>query len=189
MARSKKTKDEEELSIEELDSDLKEALKEDREFKKYRMIVKHIEEAQDLDALAREVRNLHEGRPSRALPKAPSGDAVLEALIKDGQARSRMARIMAELINNEGILEDAFKAVRAHMGTSYAEMLPTLRTKLERQEYLNKYLRRGVTLHHRIHTLQKVVTVYMEDIDKQGYNFTNTVKVLEMIYGRANTKH
>lgn len=189
MARSKKTKDEDELSLEELDSDLKEALKEDREFKKYRMIVKHIAESQDLDALGREVRNLHEGRPSRALSKAPSGDAVLEALIKDGQARSRMGRILAELITNEGLLDDAFKAIRAHMGTTYQEMLPTLRTKLERTEYLNKYLRRGVQLHHRIHTMQKVVTVYMEDIDKMGYTFTNTVKVLEMIYGRANTKH
>jgi cell fate (sporulation/competence/biofilm development) regulator YlbF (YheA/YmcA/DUF963 family) len=182
-------KDEDELSLEELDSDLKEALKEDREFKKFKLIVKHIEETYDLEALAREVRNLHEGRPSRALPKAPSGDAVMEALIKDGQSRSRMGRILADLINQEGILEDAFKAIRAHMGTTYAEMLPSLRTKLERQEYLNRYLRRGVKLHHRISTLQKIVLVYMEDIDKMGYTFTNTVKVLEMIYGRANTKH
>lgn len=182
-------KDEDELSIEELDSDLKEALKEDREFRKFKLIVKHIEETYDLDSLAKEVRNLHEGRPSRALPKAPSGDAVMEALIKDGQSRSRMGRILADLINQEGILEDAFKAIRAHMGTTYAEMLPSLRTKLERQEYLNRYLRRGVKLHHRISTLQKVVLVYMEDIDKMGYTFTNTVKVLEMIYGRANTKH
>lgn len=189
MAKSKKTKDEDELSIEEMDSDLKDALKEDREFKKYRMIVKHIEEAQDLEALAREVRNLHEGRPSRALSKAPSADSVLEAQLKDGQSRSRMSRIMAELINNEGILEDAFKAIRAHMGTSYADMMPSLKTKLERQEYLNKYLRRGVQLHHRINTLQKVVTLYMEDIDKMGYAFTNTVRILEMIYGRSNTKH
>lgn len=188
MAKSKKTKGEDELTIEELDSDLKDALKEDREFKKFRLIVKHIEETYDLDTLAKEVRNLHEGRPSRALSKAPSADAILEAQLKDGQARSRMSRILADLTNQEGILEDAFKAIRAHMGTTYAEMLPTLRTKLERQEYLNKYLRRGVTLHHRISTLQKVVSIYTEDIDKMGYGFTNTVKLLEMIYGR-NAKH
>lgn len=188
MAKSKKTKDEDELSLEEMDSDLKEALKEDREFKKFRMIVKHIEETYNLEELAREVRNLHEGRPSRALPKIPSADAVLEAQLKDGQSRSRMGRILADLINNEGILEDAFRAIRAHMGTTYAEMLPSLKTKLERQEYMNKYLRRGVSLHHKVKTLQKVVLVYMEDIDKMGYTFTNSVKVLEMIYGRA-AKH
>jgi DNA primase len=181
-------KDEDELSLEELDSDLKDALKEDREFKKFKLIVKHIEETYDLDALAKEVRNLHEGRPSRALPKVPSADAVLEAQIKDGQSRSRMGRILADLINQEGILEDAFRAIRAHLGTTYAEMLPSLKTKLERQEYMNKYLRRGVKLHHRVKTLQKVVAVYMEDIDKMGYAFSGTIKILEMLYAR-NAKH
>jgi hypothetical protein len=184
----RKKDDEDALSLEELDADLKEALKEDHEFKKFRMIVKHIEKTYDLDALAREVRNLHEGRPSRALSKAPSADAVMEAQIKDGQARSRMGRILADLTNQEGILEDAFRAIRAHMGTTYADMLPSLKTKLERQEYLNKYLRRGVKLNHQIATLKKVVAIYMEDIDKMGYSFTNTVKLLEMIYGR-NAKH
>lgn len=177
----------EEIDVEELDEKLKEKLKEDPEFRKYKAIVKHIEKTYDLDDIQAEARRLHEGRKSRMLPKAPSGDAVIEAMLQDGSNRSRLARLLVDMTNQDGILEEANKSIQIHIQVRYELYLPSLRTKGDRSAYLNQYIRRGVRLKHRINVLMKVLDIYVTDIDKMGYTFSNTVELLKKIYDKAGS--
>lgn len=165
-----------------MDEELKEALKEDTKFKQYRNIIKHIEKSYDFEELKSEARRLHEGRKSRTLSRVPNADALYEATLQDASNRARLSRIMAQCVEQEGVVDDALDAIRAHLSITYSDSIPALKTKGERVAYLNKYLRSGVKMKSQLKTLMKVLEIYMKDIDQMGFALTNSREILKMIY-------
>jgi chromatin segregation and condensation protein Rec8/ScpA/Scc1 (kleisin family) len=149
--------EEEEVSPEEMDADLKEALLEDTEFKKYRNILKQVEKRIDLDDVLSEAKRLHSGRKARTLTRVPKADDLLEAQLQDGGNRARLSQIMAELVEQTGIVDDALTAIRAHIATTYSSMIPSARTKAERVVYVNKYLRKGVKMQSKMEVCSKIL--------------------------------
>jgi hypothetical protein len=183
--KSKRARDiENAVSEDGMTESFKDALKADKHFSKYRNIVKYISENLDLDALAGECKRLHSGRKSRTLVGTlPSGDTLLEAQLQDSSNRGRLTQIRAELVTQEGALDESIETIRSHITFTYSEMIP-VKTKVDRIAYLNQYLRKGVQLRQRIQTMGTVIELYLKDIDQMSYTFTNSVKILEMIYSR-----
>jgi hypothetical protein len=183
MARKKTKVEDEEISPEEQDGALKDLLKEDGDFKKFRNIIKHVAETNDLEELEKEARRLHSGRPARSLAgKTPGAQLLLEAELQDGSNRSRLSQIRVDMEKMTGVVEEALDAIRAHIQWRYGVYLPAGGTKSDRQLHLNKYLRKGVKLQSDIKTFATMLDFYITDIDKMAYKLTNTKDILEMIY-------
>jgi hypothetical protein len=170
-------------------AELRDALREDKTFAKYRRIVKMVREALDLEALEQEVMRLHVGRESRTLDgTVPSPDKVYAANQQDAKYRSRMAEIRVQLFKQSGALAKATKEVRLYLADEYGSYVSG-RTVAERNTYFNRYMNTAIALTEDIDNLMERIDFLIKDIDQMGFTLRRSIDVLELIYGKNSDRH
>jgi hypothetical protein len=172
---------------EEEEVDVREVLKKDESFKKYRRIVKVISENVDVEKLDTEVMNLHAGRSSRRLyGSVPTADKMINAALQDGSNRSRIAEIRTELTKQLALVERATSTIKKYILNEFREQTSGLKTKGERMSYADQYVARGVAL---IGTLEDLISrcdFLIKDIDQMGFSLKVSMTALTILYSHKN---
>lgn len=167
---------------------LKEKLKEDDRFRRYKRIVKGMKEGIDIEKMDSEIMRLHTGRLSRQMyGKNPSVDTLLKASLQESSVRSRMAEIRVELSKNLSLLEKAVKEVRKYLMSEYREYVTNFRTKGERIDFFDSQLNSGISMISQIEGLVSRIDFLIKDIDQTSYSLTRTRECLELLYAHKSS--
>lgn len=157
-------------------------LVDDDAFKKYKRIVKSIQERYDLEALMEEANALHSGRSSRNLKGTnPGGQKIADAALLDGSYRSRMSQIMVNLFRQRDLLEISIQAAKAHIVKNYSDVIPAYRTKAERSTFLDTYVAKGVTMLSNIESVIKCLELLIKDIDQMSFTLRLSYQCVELV--------
>lgn len=171
----------------DLKEQIKEAVKESKPYRKYRKILRRIEHQLDLRELEQEIKNLHFSRPIRMLkPTEVNQKTMIEACLKEVQARARLVEIRTSLLEHKGTLDELVGAVRKFLQTEYADILSKMfKSRVDRKEYFGRFFRGADEFMTEMDYLLKTIQYYVDDIDQAGYKCTNMTSLLEMIYNRG----
>ena len=169
--------------------EMRETVKGDDKYKRFRRIVKNVGEQLNIEKLAEEIKRLHSGRKARSLYlKRPSVDTVVEAALQDSAYRSRIAEIWVEADYYHGLLEEAVTSIRKHFMHSFRDQMGTLKTKGERMGFADQYLNSGLSLMSKLDRLTSMAGMIIKDIDQTGFTFKHVVDSLEVLYSHKNDK-
>lgn len=165
---------------------IKELITGTKPYKKYRKILKTIEEGVDLKALEKEIKDIHFSRTVRHLqPTKINQKNMIEASLKEVQGRARLVEIKANLLEYKMNLEDMVAAVKKY---TYSEFqIDGIKTKTDRKDYMSRYFRSADRFLAQLEYITRLVDSFVEDIDSSSFKFNNLVKLLEMIYQRERT--
>lgn len=189
VRKAKKSRALTHLRDEEDEVDVKAVLKQDENFKKYRRIVKVINESIDMEALETEMKRLHAGRSSRLLYGAmPTAEKLIKASLQDGSNRSRMAEIRMELTRQLSLLQSATSTMQKYILNEFRQHTAHLKTKGERMSYADQYIARGVALMTKIEDMIARCDFMIKDCDQMGFSLKTTMAALEIFYSHKNDR-
>lgn len=126
----------------------------------------------DLEALSKEVRNLHTTRPIKTLALKHSGIAksIIRANIVDQSNRSRLIEIALDCKRIHNNISIQLDLVRESLMLKYRKSLASYRSKEEKSRVLDTGLFRDIVLYLRqIENLLEEIEYVVEDIDKAGF--------------------
>lgn len=137
----------------------------------------------DFKGLHAEMARLHKTRAWRHLKRKSKGftDEVCDAILQDGQARSRCAEILGICVEITGSMNDTLTNLRDYLVTEYAEFLKAVGTVAERKAVVETVLRPFYEYLNNVEQLRQHAKIIMEDIDKAGFGYTNLIAALQML--------
>lgn len=166
-------------------SRLKKLLKDDSEYKTFKLIVKKCGVLADFDNLTKEMETMHMSRKSRLLHlKTPSVDKLISASGQATAFRSRIVEIMVNVQKAQRTLDSAIKRMEAHIMTKYKQNL--VGTVNERKLQVNNALEESYS---KLSDFDRIVDMCKEFIaDIESFNWTAKLHMqgLELIYTREN---
>jgi hypothetical protein len=113
-------------------------IKEDPNYKKFRLVVKGVREKLKIERDQAEAMGLMANRTSRSLHgrKQFSPKSLLEATSNDLSARARLVEIRVRATVNLDLLQEACDALRNHIYTEYAQELKQFGSSAEQRKAL-----------------------------------------------------
>lgn len=138
----------------------------------------------DTESLLTEVENLNNMRQVRKLNNTSPDfvDRVIKAAISDQSIRSRLTEILTEVIRIRRTVESALDSFVAYGLNKYKDTLGTLRTKGDKETAIKGFLSRYYKYLDDVVTLQQVITVVVEDLDKSHWTLKTVVEALKLIH-------
>lgn len=168
---------------------LRQSLKGDDTFLKYRRILKSIKSSLDVEKTYEEIKALHQGRISRNLyGTTPGADKITNAVLQDVRCRSRLAELALGTSRYHDMLDIAIDETRKYLVSKYGDEAPELRTKAERQAYFDVYLSSGLALKAQLSSLLDNIDRLIKDIDQTSFSFKHIIDCLELVYSKNNDK-
>lgn len=167
-------------------SRLKKLLKEDSEYKTFKLIVKKCGLLADFDNLTKEMEIMHKARKSRELHmKNPSVDKVMKAAAQASAYRSRIVEIMVNVQKAQRTLSSAIERMEAHILTNYKIHIQgrsIADRKLEVKNVLD-------TAHKKLSDFDRIVDMckeFIADIESFVWVAKLQMQGLDLIYNREN---
>lgn len=170
---------------------LKRALSEDTAVLKLIEAVEHHRSTFDFQKVSREAKELHNSRSSRKLYSiALQPTPVYKAVAEDLRARSRLAELQAQVYTIRASLSRAVEKTTAYIQSYYAEEIadiPSANTVVGRKQLLHAILKDPIEFEQELQDTEKLLDLYITDIDKAGYGLTNVTNILQrMLHKNAN---
>ena len=164
---------------------LKDALSSDNRFMRLKAAFKTMPEQlpMSIEDLMSEVKTLHKIRSVRNLQANDPNilTKMSESFAQEQSLRSRLTEILMVSIRVETVLSEALKSFSQYALIEHSSMLSHLKTKGEREDAIAMVL---VSYHGYItslKTLQKMVTLAVDDIDKSAYRIGDLFKAIQLI--------
>ena len=167
----------------------KTTLSADKEFMRFRRIVKNIMERTDVEALYSECMGLHVGRKSRTLTKGSSAGPgqIADAVLQDNSYRSRFSEVRVQLTRTLGSLETIVDATKKYIAGEYSDYIPEFRAQAERRTYLDQYMRTAIKFQADIKNCIECIDILIKDIDNGHWNIKIAFECL-VITHKGNTE-
>lgn len=123
------------------------AAKADSQYKRYRRILKQVQERVDIEATKKEALSLHATRTSRNLvgKNAYSTKRLLDAIAKDLSYRARLVEMRQQHSAQISLLSEAIKALHGFLGTTYRDYMRGFTNQQARSDALSTVTDRGET--------------------------------------------
>jgi hypothetical protein len=151
-------------------------------------VVETIQSTINFKRMGQEAAALHAGRPSRNLYRiALQPTPLYEAIANDLRVRSRLVELRVAAMNEHLPLVQSVKETKSYLSVKYAEDLNDLAgTQRDRDRLVEAILAKPSRTASELQQFIEILDVYIEDIDKAGYNLTNSVNVLQKLLTRPN---
>jgi hypothetical protein len=167
-------------------SRLKKLLKDDSEYKTFKLIVKKCGVLADFDNLTKEMETMHMSRKSRLLHlKTPSVDKLISASGQATAFRSRIVEIMVNVQKAQRTLDSAIQRMEAHIMTKYKQNLVGRAVNDRKLEVKNAL----DSAYSKLSDFDRIVDMCKEFIaDIESFNWTAKLHMqgLELVYTREN---
>jgi hypothetical protein len=159
------------------------ALKEDSDFKKFRKIVKRVEERLKIQEFLSEAKALHAGRTSRKLHERKQFNprALIEASTKDLSIRSRLVEIRVNVSVNLSNLEEAIDAVKRYISTEFYDALSEYKTVDLKKSLIDRAIARPLDMMSDTKSLIEVLDILIRDIDQSNFHMKTMIEALKLL--------
>lgn len=173
---------------EELGGDaLRRQLRENDGYLQYRRMVKNIQERFDIEKYYEETHTVHAGRRMRNLfGTTPGADKISDAVLQDVKCRSRLVEIVLKATRHYDRLDILLSEMRKYLAAQYPDVTDHLRTKAERQEYFDAYLKTGIKFQAELKSLIEAANFIIKDIDQCSHATRHLVECLSLVLSRAS---
>lgn len=165
---------------------VKELLKKDEAYRKYKNILAHCTNLAEFDNLVSEMEMMHKSRKSRDLHlKNPDVQKLVDASMQASSYRSRCVEIMNTVQKANRLLQAATDRIETHTATTYREFIPG-RSQQERKAYIKNIYQAA---HYKLADYERIIEMaklLIEDIDQFGWTARLILNSLELIYQREN---
>lgn len=161
-------------------------IKEDPNYKKFRLVVKGVREKLKIERDQAEAMGLMANRTSRSLHgrKQFSPKSLLEATSNDLSARARLVEIRVRATVNLDLLQEACDALRNHIYTEYAQELKQFGSSAEQRKALVERVQGTArTLMTEVKALVDVLDQIVKDIDSASHHLRHMIDVLKLLDG------
>ncbi|MGF3930105.1 hypothetical protein ACQX74_14480 [Staphylococcus aureus] len=161
-------------------------IKEDPNYKKFRLVVKGVREKLKIGRDQAEAMGLMANRTSRSLHgrKQFSPKSLLEATSNDLSARARLVEIRVRATVNLDLLQEACDALRNHIYTEYAQELKQFGSSAEQRKALVERVQGTArTLMTEGKALVDVLDQIVKDIDSASHHLRHMIDVLKLLDG------
>lgn len=170
---------------------LKKALGEDTAVLKLIEAVEHHRSTFDFQKVSREGKELHSSRSSRKLHQiALQPTPVYKAITEDLRARSRLCELKAQVYVIRASLSRAVEKTTAYILSYYSEEIadiPGTNSVTGRKQLIQAILKEPIEFEQELQDTEKLLDLYIEDIDKAGYGLTNITNILQrMLHKNAD---
>lgn len=131
--------------------------------------------------LHEEIDRIHRTRSLRSLQRTDKQFTanVLDAKLEDQRYRSRLTEILASTIPITGTFTETLTNLRDYLLLEYGKRIGG--TKNERQQFMENVLRPFFRHIHRVEQLKDHCRFIIDDIDKAGYTFNNTIELIKLL--------
>lgn len=165
---------------------LKDQLKGDTEYLRYKQILATVQGSLDLEKTLREAKLLHRDRTSRTLyDKRVSPARLQEAVLKDMSNRSRLTELKALILNQQELLTTAISMTKKHIRVTYPDVLSQFGSTKEAQVLVaERILSKGMETLAQVSGAIEIIDLYVKDIDQSSYGLRNTLDTLKLILDR-----
>lgn len=165
---------------------VKELLRKDDAYLKYRTILEHCRNLAEFDNLVSELETMHKSRKSRDLHlRTPDVHKLIEATMQASAFRSRCVEIMNTVQKANRLLQAATDRIEVHTATTYRDYIPG-RSQQERKAYVKNIYQSG---HYKLADYDRIIEMaklLIEDVDQFGWSARLILNSLELIYQREN---
>ncbi len=167
-------------------SNLAQLIKNDKAYKQLRETTETITASVDHDKILREVKTLHNDRPSRNLYKiAMEPSKLFIASAQDMSHRSRMSELKVTLFQRMKSLEKIIEETEVHIGSKFQEEIRAkAKTAHERKTLIAKFLQTPLGALKDLSYSIEVIDIYIKDIDQASYSLQRCVEVVKMTVER-----
>lgn len=173
----------------DLDS-LFQTIREDDAFATFRNIVKTAKQYLKIEAYREEALGLMMNRLSRQIHgnKQFSPKIMLEAAACDMSARARLVEIRVRCKVHLDNLEDACKALKNHILTTYMEEMKAFSNAEARNALVERVQKSARTITTEATALIDMLDQIIFDIDKTSYHMSNMTQLIIMLDGSKGSK-
>lgn len=170
-------------------TDFATCVQEDENYKRYRKILLTVKTALDLQKTEKEALFLHGQRKVRKLHELRvSPQLLLDALLGEISARSRLVELKSLVINQQELLSSAMSLCRKHLNAQYsAELGAMSSTVAGRSAVLDRIFAKGKDYLNRVDALGSQLDLCIKDIDAASYSLTNVREVMKMFLDKKDT--
>ena len=169
-------------------ADLRELIKKDETFKRYRNILKTVQGSLNIEKHLKEASWLHRGRKSRLLfEMRVSPQKLQEAILIDMSNRSRLVELKTLLLNEQELLSTAISLGKKHIRATYAVVLKEYgATKESHMLVVDKVFSAGIQVLNEIDKGVDVLDLLVKDIDQASFGMRNVTETLKMVLERKD---
>jgi hypothetical protein len=160
------------------------AIRETDQFKVFKKVVEKAEGQLNVDDDMKEVFGLHATRTSRKLygSEQYSNRSLIDASLKDLQARSRMVELRMKAKSRISFVEKAVDDMRAFINTQFKSQMSDYRTKEQRAYLTDRVLKRARQLVSEVEAFTDVVDNCIKDIDQAGFALNRFSEALDRLH-------
>lgn len=156
-------------------------LKADDTFLQYRRMLKNINERMDEEKFYEEVQAMHSGRLMRNLyGTTPGAEKISNAILQDVRCRSRLVELILRATRHHDRLDIVLDEMRKYLAAQYPTEVSELRTKAERQDYFDLYLKAGLRTLSALKSMIEAGSTIIKDIDQCSHSTRHLVECLEL---------
>ena len=161
---------------------MRELLKEDEYYKKYRRIVK-LAQKFPVEAHYNEILGLHNSRSIRGHRGDLSQKDVIKVVMEDQSYRGRIVQIRVETMYIFNTLNSTITAFKGYVLSNYRKYIRGS-TVSEREAHLNDLVKLGAAELENLGNLLEVSQEIIDDIDKASYAIKHVIEV-KQVNGRG----
>lgn len=168
---------------------LKAAIREDKKYLTFRRNIKSNPNLRlPFEDLHDELDSIHKSKASRVLRRgdAQFTQSVVDAMLIDGQNRSRCVEILSACLSVSQTFDDTLNQLRDYLIDTYYSRFSTGRsTKDERRQFMAQVLDPMYEYSRKTRLLETHAKYIIEDIDQWGYTYRNIIEGVKLM-GRPN---
>lgn len=167
---------------------VKEALKQDAEWKRYRAIRSGIEESFPLESLNEELTRIQRGRKVRSVSfKGVSAQRLLDMSMDEVQHRARLTEILIQAKRESNILSALLDGMNSYVLGEYAEDLREgFKTQQDRRSAVDRLLSKGYSTLYGIQGVAETTELLIKDIDQSSFTLTRVANLIELTTRREH---
>lgn len=166
---------------------LTDALKTDPVYKKYKSIVSFVGGEFDKERIVKDAKALHLSRKSRDFRGiTPTAQQVYHAQIGDMNARGKLTDLRSNIHQHRDLLSTSIDTTRTYIIAQYLRQREGVRIG-DRKAIADRFLASGITLLSELDSVSTLLEMYVSDIDRAGYGFTNLVALLRILGPNTST--
>jgi hypothetical protein len=168
---------------------LKELIKSDDEYRKFRKIVTTVRDRLNIEKDTSEALASHASRTSRSLygNKSYNPRAIVEASLHDLSNRSRLVELRVKCDIQISHLHEAVKSIRKYLGTEFKDALSMHKTIADRSAAIDGYIKTALSVEAEGKALVDMLDFLIKDIDQANFSIRATINALELVDSKGKT--
>lgn len=165
---------------------VKNLLKTDPAYKKFKEITKYCESVAEFDNLVKEMESMHAARKSRVLYlKEPKIKKLIEAGTQGSAFRSRYVEIMLSVMKAQRTLEAAVKRIESHIMVAYKDQMG-FKSQGDRKTLVMALLQKH---HYKLADYNRIIEMAqasIADLDQAAWALKHTLDAMQILYQRES---